>query len=84
MSLEAWLPALDALEEQNRRREAYLDGRGPLPEEVRWQRPEGPLPPELRERALALVAASQALEARVRQRLAGRPATGASPYSTHR
>ncbi len=79
----AWAAALDELEERDRRREAFLDGRGPRPDEDHpWQAPDAPVPAELAVRLRSATERSGVLEERVRALVARRPAVTASPYAS--
>ncbi len=79
----AWAAALDELEERDRRREAFLDGRGPRPvEDHPWQAPDVPVPAELAVRVRSATGRSVALEERVRALVARRPSVAASPYAS--
>ncbi len=79
----AWAAALDELEERDRRREAFLDGRGPRPvEDHPWQAPDVPAPAELAVRVRSATERSVTLEERVRALVARRPAAAASPYAS--
>jgi hypothetical protein len=82
-ALASWAAALDQLEERNRRREAFLDGRGPVPDEDHeWSVPEVAMPEALAVRARLVVEHSRALEERVRVLLARRrPDAVGSPYA---
>ena len=68
-----WPSVLDALEARVRAQEAAIDGRGPYPEGdgVHFE-VSGPLPEELRVRAIALLYRSNALQARAGAELARR------------